>query len=119
MYIIIWEYQVRPEKQTEFEKIYASNGAWAELFKKGNGCLGTELIHSTEHPAQYLTIDRWDSEKNYESFLLQHKEEYKNLDVQCEGLTEKEGCLGKFSGSPIPNIGMSNRVDIFIPYLRD
>ena len=97
MYIIIWEYQVLPEKQTDFEKIYAVNGAWAELFKKGNGYLGTELIHSTEHPAQYLTVDRWDSQENYESFLLQHKAEYENLDSQCEGLTERKSCLGKFS----------------------
>jgi len=97
MYIIIWEYQVIPERRIEFENIYAPNGAWAELFKKGNGYLGTELIHSTEHPAQYITIDRWDSKENYESFLLQYKNEYKNLDTQCEGLTEHESCLGGFS----------------------
>jgi heme-degrading monooxygenase HmoA len=58
MYIIIWEYQVKPDKQAEFEKIYAANGTWAELFKKGTGYLGTELIRSTELPEQYVTIDR-------------------------------------------------------------
>ena len=101
MYIIIWEYQVIPEKQTDFEKIYAANGAWSDLFKKGNGYLGTELMRSTEHPAQYLTIDRWDSKEDYESFLLQHKNEYEILDAQCEGLTEHESCLGRFWSSSL------------------
>jgi|SRR5215204_2321113 len=96
MYIIIWEYKVTSEKQTDFEKVYMANGVWAALFKKGNGYHGTELMHSTEYPAQYLTVGRWNSKENYESFLLQYKAEYKNLDTQCEDLTEKENCLGRF-----------------------
>jgi len=99
MYIIIWEYQVKPEKQAEFEKIYAANGAWAELFKKGTGYLGTELLRSTELPEQYVTIDRWASAEDYEAFLSQWNDEYKKLDLMCEGLTKHESCLGRFTPS--------------------
>ncbi len=134
MYIIIWEYQVRPEKQTEFEKIYASYGAWAELFKKGNGCLGTELIHSTENPAQYLTaayltgrIHVTGGEDLFHNTVSnQHQvldlttmvwEQWSDLPGGRHGLTSQavDGKWIVIGGSPIPNIGMSNRVDIFIP----
>jgi len=99
MYIIIWEYRIKPEKQAEFENIYATNGVWAELFKKGTGYLGTELICSTELPEQYVTIDRWDSAEDYEAFLSQWNDAYKKLDLMYEGLTEHESCLGKFTSS--------------------
>jgi len=96
MYLILWEFQVKANHIAEFEKIYAVDGAWAELFKKGQGFMGTELLHSSEHPLAYITIDRWVSVKDYESFLSQWKDEYGKLDAQCEGLTERESCLGKF-----------------------
>ena len=96
MHIIIWEYQVKPDKQAEFERIYSPKGAWAELFNEGAGYLGTELIHSTEHPTHYLTIDRWDSVEAYESFLSQRKDAYEKLDARCETFTEHENCVGRY-----------------------
>jgi len=94
--LIIWEYEVQEDRVAEFEKIYAPDGDWAELFKKGAGFLGTELIRSTGHPKRYVTIDRWASSRDYESFRSQWKEEYARLDAQCEGLTQYENCLGSF-----------------------
>ncbi|HLA08072.1 MAG TPA: antibiotic biosynthesis monooxygenase [Anaerolineales bacterium] len=96
MYIILWEYYVKSEKQSEFEDIYSSNGAWAELFKKGNGYVGTELIHSTEVVERYITVDRWVSLDSYETFLSRWMDEYKTLDRQSEGLTHHESYLGRF-----------------------
>jgi heme-degrading monooxygenase HmoA len=96
MFIVIWEYQVKSEHQPGFEEVYSSSGAWVELFKNGEGYLGTELLHSTEAPGQYITIDRWDSKENYESFLSQWKAEHERLDGQYASLAEHEGCLGRF-----------------------
>ena len=94
MHVIIWEYQVRAERAAEFEKIYATDGAWAELFKKGKGFVKTELLRDQQHPHRYLTIDRWTSLDEYESFRSQWKDEYERLDTQCESLIEEETLLG-------------------------
>jgi heme-degrading monooxygenase HmoA len=96
MYIVIWEYHVQPEKQTEFEKMYSSTSAWAELFQKSAGYLGTELSLDETNPRRYLTIDRWESPEEYETFQTRWKIEYSALDAQCAGLTESESCIGKF-----------------------
>jgi heme-degrading monooxygenase HmoA len=96
MYVIIWEYQVKADSVVEFERIYASNGAWAELFRKEEGYLGTELLRDSTNPHRYITIDRWTSLGGYESFRSQWKSEYATLDLQCEDLTEREILLGKW-----------------------
>ena len=96
MYVIIWKYQVKLERIDEFEHIYRPEGQWEELFKKGNGFIGTELFRDVERPQRYITIDRWESVKDYKDFQAQWKEEYKVLDAQCEDLTETESLLGKW-----------------------
>lgn len=94
MHIILWEYQVTAEKRTEFIKTYAPNGTWAELFRKAEGYLGTELMQSENQPERFLTADRWVSKESFEAFKTQWNEKYKALDIQCEGLTKAETLLG-------------------------
>ncbi|HEX5941052.1 MAG TPA: antibiotic biosynthesis monooxygenase [Anaerolineales bacterium] len=96
MLFITWEYHVRAEHITEFEEVYSATGAWAELFQKSKGYLGTELLVDKGHSHRYITIDRWRSSQDYESFLAQWKNEYEHLDAQCAGLTEREILLGKW-----------------------
>jgi heme-degrading monooxygenase HmoA len=101
MYIILWEYHIKPEKREKFEQIYSPTGAWVELFKKGAGYLGTELLRDEENPLRYLTIDRWASKAEYEAFLSTWEQAYAQMDAQCEGLTERESLLRK--GNTISN----------------
>jgi len=97
MYVIIWEYQVKADRVAEFERIYSTSGAWAELFKKGEGFLDTQLLRDEKVPHQYITIDRWTSSEGYKSFRTHWENEYARLDAQCEGLTERESLLGTFT----------------------
>ena len=94
MYVIIWEYNVKAEHSEEFEKIYGSNGEWADLFQKQNGYRGTELLRERQNKERYITVDRWVSLGDYESFLSRWKKEYEALDAHCEGLTEQETMRG-------------------------
>jgi heme-degrading monooxygenase HmoA len=96
MLILIWEYRVIPERSAEFENIYSSEGAWVELFSKSAGFQGTELLRDAAQPYRYITIDRWTSAQEYDSFLSRWKAEYTALDAQCQGLTERESLLGQW-----------------------
>jgi|SRR5215216_1711805 len=96
MYLIIWEYQVKPDRVTEFEEAYAARGAWARFFQRDSGYLGTELLCDLSDSQRYITIDRWASSKEYESFLAQRETEYAALDTQFDRLTEKEFLSGKW-----------------------
>lgn len=96
MYVIIWEYQVRAECFAEFEEIYSPTGAWATLFQKSKGYLGTELLLAESEVHRYITIDRWASSLEHEAFVSDWKKEYQELDAQSEHLTEHEILLGKW-----------------------
>ena len=94
MYIILWEFQVKADTRAKFVSAYASNGTWAELFKKSPNYLGTELLHDENDSSRYLTIDRWVSKGTYEASRSQWKADYAQLDEACTELTERESLLG-------------------------
>ena len=94
MIAIVWRYAVRPEKQAEFEHAYGAAGTWAQLFAKGAGYLGTELLHETD--GTYLTIDRWRDRTDFDRFMTAHRADYEALDAICDGWTVEEARLGIF-----------------------
>ena len=96
MYVIIWEYEVKAEHVDVFEKIYRADGAWAELFQKESGYLGTELLRHGKNRQHYITIDRWISARAYDDFLVNYQNEYMILDAECNELTKSENLLGKW-----------------------
>ena len=100
MYVIIWEYQVKADRVAEFEEAYAADGAWSQFFQRHSSYLGTELLRDPAAPQRYITIDRWDSANQYESFLSQWETEYAALEAQFGGLKETEILAGKWESIP-------------------
>ncbi|HEY3012680.1 MAG TPA: antibiotic biosynthesis monooxygenase family protein [Gemmatimonadales bacterium] len=96
MFVRIWEFRVRPEKVDEFLFAYGPNGAWAKLFERVAGYLGTELLHSATHPNIYLTVDRWASAEAWAAFLRAWGDEYAELDQRCKILSVAEEEVGTF-----------------------
>ena len=100
MFVRVWEYEVPGDQAAAFTAAYAADGPWAELFARADGFLGTELYRDTARPDRFLTIDRWQNEEAWRSFLRAFAPAYEALDVQLEGLAAAEQSL--FEGSSHP-----------------
>jgi hypothetical protein len=98
-YLILWEYEVRPGLEAQFEKIYGSSGDWACLFSSSSMYYGTYLHSDSKHPRRYSTHDLWASASAFEEFRDQHATEYAVLDRECEKLTLWEKQIGRFERS--------------------
>ena len=96
-YIYIWDFIVSKSSVLKFEESYGPNGGWANLFRKHTGYLKTELIRDQTNPLRYMTIDHWQSEKDYTEFLATFKVEYDQLDRRYEALTVQETRIGTFT----------------------
>ena len=91
---IVWRYRVKPEHRAQFETAYGPAGAWALLFARHSGFTGTRLLRGEDD--SYLTLDRWRSREDFDSFIAGHEAEYRALDASTEGWTESEERLGIF-----------------------
>ena len=90
MYVVEWDFLPAPSRESEFVQAYGSNGRWVELFRKGHGFVGTELLALSDKPGWYRTIDRWVSENDYVRFRAEFAAEYAQIDSACEALTAEE-----------------------------
>ena len=93
---IVWEFLVPEDKRAEFERHYAADGTWTEFFERDAAYKGTQLLHDTNDPARYVTIDTWDDGEAYGAFRAMHHQEYNALDQEMESLATLEKRLGVF-----------------------
>jgi heme-degrading monooxygenase HmoA len=92
-FVVAWLYRPRPERRAEFERVYGPDGAWAALFRRGEGYLGTELFGDGE---SYLVLDRWGSRDAHDRFGRAFEAEYAALSAESERLYIEETRLGAF-----------------------
>ena len=96
MFLVLWEFEVKPGYEKRFEKVYGPDGDWARLFRSDSHYHETRLVHDSFRPSVYLTLDFWHSRQSYEDFLTAHSAEYKAIDSKGEDLTLGERRLGWF-----------------------
>lgn len=96
MFVVIWQYEVRPGCEAAFAALYGNGGAWVSLFREHDGYLGTELLQEDGEPTRFMTIDRWSSQAAYDAFLTSAESRYAQIDAQGDALTSAERRIGRF-----------------------
>ena len=90
MFVILWEFEVKPGSETSFENAYGPAGAWSQLFQRDPRYRGTKLLRDVARPLHFYTIDCWDFESAYRQFLARYDVAYGKLDRTMKSLTVRE-----------------------------
>lgn len=101
VFAYIWEYIVKENHLGEFKRIYEPEGDWAQLFRKADGYLATDLHQDKSNPNKFVTVDFWKTKGDRDNFRNQFSEEFKALDEHCERFTEREELIGDFDSFTI------------------
>jgi hypothetical protein len=96
MFLVLWEFDVKPGLESRFEKVHGPDGDWAQFFRGDPHYRETRLLRGALRPRADLTLDFWDSRDAYAHFRQQNREAYLVLDHACEAMTLSEKHLGSF-----------------------
>lgn len=96
MHVIVWRFRANPERRDDFVAAYGADGDWANLFRRGEGYIGTELLADRADSNTFLCIDRWRNEADFIVFKAAHGDAYRALDQRCEALTVEETHVGSY-----------------------
>lgn len=100
LFIAIWKFTVAADRVPEFVRAYGPDGIWAELFRRAEGYLSTELVQDRHDRGVFVTIDSWTSQAAYAAFREKFADDYAAIDRQCEALTLDEVCVAH--GNTLP-----------------
>ena len=100
MFVILWEFEVKPGCEERFETIYGRWGDWARLFGRDPLYRETLLLRDLSRPRTYLTLDFWASQEAYEAFREANLKDYMALDGTCEAMTLSERKIGSYVRLP-------------------
>ena len=98
MFVALWEFEVKPGDEERFERVYGPNGAWVDLFRRGQGFVETRLLREVSRERVYVTEDVWETQAAYEAFRAEFAQEYARMDGEFEGMTVSEKKIGEFEG---------------------
>ena len=96
VFVYIWEYIVKDQCLTEFEKTYGPEGDWVQLFKKAKGYIATDLHRDVSNANRFVTVDSWNTKEDRDNFRKEYSKEFELLDEYCERFTEQEKPIGDF-----------------------
>jgi heme-degrading monooxygenase HmoA len=99
MFVILWQFEVKPGSEKSFENAYGPAGQWVQLFRRYSNFQQTILLHDSSKPQIYMTLDFWDSESSYQEFKSVHESEYSAIDHATKCLTLSERLIS--SGTSI------------------
>jgi hypothetical protein len=96
MFLVLWEFEVKPGCEEQFVTVYGPGGDWDSLFHRDAHHAGTQLFRDTARPLTYLTADYWLSRESYEEFLQVQKADYHTLDAATANLISAERRIGAY-----------------------
>ncbi len=96
VFVRIFEFHAKPGREREFEKIYGPEGDWAQLFRRSEAFIRTELHCDRETKGRYVTVDYFASLPEFEKLLAEHRADYEALDHRCAAVRASEKCIGSF-----------------------
>jgi heme-degrading monooxygenase HmoA len=96
MFLVLWEFDVKPGCDEQFESVYGPDGDWAQLFRRDPAYQRTLLLRDPFRERTYVTCDFWETREAYESFLHAHSKVYQEIDKACESLTLSEREIGAY-----------------------
>jgi len=97
MFVILWEFEVKPGSEECFQNAYGPSGPWVQLFQSDPHYRGTLLQRDPARPLFYFTIDLWDTEAAYQGFLDTNRVRYEELDRDTEHLTLQQRHILSFT----------------------
>jgi quinol monooxygenase YgiN len=100
---LVWQFEVKPGKQAEFEAFYGADGAWTTLSRKSRSYLGSSFLRDLADTRRYLVAEYWSEMVVYEKHYSTFESELKILEREREDLVASTQPLGLFNALDVPD----------------
>jgi hypothetical protein len=103
MIAIMWQFDVKDGRETDFEELYGVEGQWTTLSRNSRSYLGTSFLRDQNLSTRYIVIEYWSEMIVYEQHKAYRSDAITSLEEQRTALVESVTPLGIFSALDVPD----------------
>jgi quinol monooxygenase YgiN len=100
---VVWQFQVKPGSQKEFERFYGADGEWSQFGRRSRSFLGSSFLRDQARDTYYLLIEYWSEMVVYEQHRRSSVVDLRTLEERRDDLCESIVPLGIYSALDIPD----------------
>jgi hypothetical protein len=100
---IVWQFNVRPGSETEFERFFGADGEWTAANRHARSYLGSSFLRDQSLTSRYLVVEYWSEMLVYEQHKAFRDGAIENLDARVNELVVSTEPLGVFTALDVPD----------------
>jgi len=103
MIAIVWNFNVRPGRESEFEQFCGADGEWTAMNRRSRSYLGSSFLRDQNEGTRYLMVEYWSEMIVYERHQADFSDEVKDLVARRSELVASSEPLGIFTALDVPD----------------
>ena len=103
MIAILWQFDIRNGRESEFEQLYGVEGEWTALNRNSRSYLGTSFLRDQNSSSRYIVIEYWSEMIVYEQHRAFRSAAIDSLEERSTTLVESVAPLGIFTALDVPD----------------
>ena len=103
MIAIMWQFDVKNGRETEFEQLYGVEGDWTAMNRHPRSYLGSSFLHDQNRPSRYIIIEYWSEMIVYERHRASRSAAIVSLEERSAILVDSSEPLGIFTALDVPD----------------
>ena len=103
MIAIMWQFDVKVGRETEFEKLYGADGEWTAINRHARSYLGSSFLRDQARPSRYMMIEYWSEMLVYEQHRASRAAAVAALEERSTTLLNSVEPLGIFTALNVPD----------------
>jgi quinol monooxygenase YgiN len=103
MIAIMWQFEIKKGRETEFEEMYGVEGDWTAINRLTRSYLGSSFLRDQNLPSRYVLIEYWSEMLVYEQHRSYRSAALDAFDIRRSIVVEKVEPLGIFTALDVPD----------------
>jgi heme-degrading monooxygenase HmoA len=103
MIAIVWQFEVKPGREDEFEQMYGVDGEWTKLNRQTRSYLGSSFLRDQSRASRYIVVEYWSEMLVYEQHKVYRSDAIASLEQRSAALVESTEPLGVFTALNVPD----------------
>ena len=103
MIAVVWQFDVKKERNAEFEELYGAEGEWTRLNRPTRSYLGSSFLRDQSRASRYLLVEYWSEMVVYEQHRAYQSEAFATLEARRNTLVDAFEPVGIFTALDVPD----------------